>query len=581
MKSKKTKLVLSISVVLIVITLYFLLHKEKKVTSIELNYEKFISSDVSVIIRFDNLSFVWSDFKKTNFYVHFKDFSKWFFKKLPSTTLSFTNDIKDVQKSIGFELSEKNILALIGKKVLLSMWLENPDDKKFLLISQQNIQFPLFNEGFNLIDKNNTLYNNTSNVIDEYKNVKIIALGQDKYWCLIGDMFTISNDIGNIKKCIDFSVNIPDNSIVDDAEFKKNIKEISSSNYIYVKPQKINLKKFDLVKNEAKTLIFSTKFEDGIKFELCIFRERCSKSVCVKKTNLVSFLSENVFFRTVGDFFKAYPVKDAIIKNLLLVSDINYILWLNKKESKIAIFCRVKNKKLFLNKFEENIQKIENNNIFEYKLPLLGLLQYKYFFIKNYFVICSPLSLEELAKNFIIKRKNLTLNVDSFKQLKTSKKSNEMFCADLSKIFANTIEKNCKDFLISISGCLITKNYGLKAIICVPTINLSSPSWAEIFSTMRKTVYKKIALEKEKITRNNLFYLREALDIYNSKTGRYPSKPKSLIDEYLNEIPQELLTKSNNVVKTQDGSGGWFYERGKVQLNVFGTDSTGNYYTQW
>jgi len=94
MRNKKTKLLAVLSTLLILALIYFLFLKDKK-NSFNMACEKLISSDVSVIIRFDDLDTVWSDFKKTNFYVHFEYFSKWFFREMPSETLGFTNDIKD------------------------------------------------------------------------------------------------------------------------------------------------------------------------------------------------------------------------------------------------------------------------------------------------------------------------------------------------------------------------------------------------------------------------------------------------------------------------------------------------------
>jgi len=392
----------------------------------DLTCEKIISSDVSVIIRFDDLDTVWSDFKKTNFYVHFKNFSKWFFKEMPSETLGFTNDIKDVQKNIGFDLNEKNIFAFIGKRILIAMWLENPDDKKFLLISLLNSSHG--------IDK-------IKIGVDEYKDIKIDILDENRYWCLMDNKFVMSNDLGTIRKVIDFSTGTPDDSIANDVEFKKNIIEINSPNYIYIKPQKITPliqeKKFDLMKNEAKTLIFSVKLEKGIRLESYLFQSQ------------PSVLSHT-------DYSSALP----------------------------EIFAKITE--------------------------------------KNYFKFMKPVVVE-----------------------------------------------------------VTPKKYGSKTVIYLPITDLSYSEWSEVFSEFQKIIYKKILFEREKITRKNLISIREALSIYSSKTTRYPTRLGSLIDEYISEIPQELLTKSNSVASIQDASGGWVYTLGKVQLNVSGTDSFGNFYTQW
>lgn len=426
MRNKKTKLFLIFLTVLVVITVCFLFHKKQKIVPIELNTEKLISSDVSVIIRFDDLDTVWSDFKKTNFYVHFKDFSKWFLREMPSETLGFTNDIKDIQKNIGFEINEKNILNFIGKRILVAMWLENPADKKFLLISQLNSPHG--------IDK-------IKIGVDEYRGIKIDILDEGRYWCIMDNKFVMSNDLGTIRKVIDFSTDTVSDSIANDVEFKKNIIEINSPNYIYIKPQKITPlirgEKFGLVKNEAKTLIFSVKFEKGIRLESYIFQ---SPPKVMSRPDYISDLTE-IFVKITG---------------------------------------------------------------------------------KNYFKFMKPAVVE-----------------------------------------------------------FTPKKYGSKTVIYFPITDLSSSEWSEVFSGFRKIVTKKILFEREKITRKNLISIREALNIYNSKTARYPIRLGSLIDEYISEIPQELLTKSNSVVKIQDGCGGWFYALGKVQLNVFGTDSSGNPYTVW
>ncbi len=290
MKNKKTKLFLIFSIILITGTVCFLFHKKQKIVPIELNTEKLISSDVSVIIRFDDLDTVWSDFKKTNFYVHFKDFSKWFFREMPSETLGFTNDIKDIQKNIGFEINEKNILNFIGKKVFIAMWLENSDDKKFLLISQLNSPHG--------IDK-------IKIGVDEYNGIKIDILDEDRYWCLMDNKFVMSNDIGTIRKVIDFSTGTPGDSIANDIEFRKNATKISSSNYIYIMPQRIspNLiqgKKIDLMRKEVKTLLFSVKLEKGIKLELCMFQKQPSLSYSeslLELSKIFNKITEKSYFK--------------------------------------------------------------------------------------------------------------------------------------------------------------------------------------------------------------------------------------------------------------------------------------------
>ncbi|HAX62100.1 MAG TPA: hypothetical protein DCX95_06080 [Elusimicrobia bacterium] len=426
MRNKKIKLFLIFLTVLIAATVCFLFHKKQKIVPIELNTEKLISSDVSVIIRFDDLEAVWSDFKKTNFYVHFKDFFNWFLREMPSETLGFTNDIKDIQKNIGFEIDEKNILNFIGKRILIAMWLENPDDKKFLLISRLNSS--------DEIDK-------IKIGIDEYRGIKIDILDEDRYWCIMDNKFVMSNDLGTIRKVIDFSTDTVSDSVTNDIEFKKNIIEINSSNYIYIKSQKITPfkreEKFDLMKNEVKIVIFSMKFEKGIRLESYIF------------------------------------------------------------------------------------------------------------------------------------------------QSQPSDMSRPDYSSDLTEIFAKITGKNHFKFMKPVSVEFTPKKYGSKTVIYLPITDLSSSEWFEIFSGFRKILTKKILFEREKITRKNLISIREALNIYNSKTARYPTRLGSLIDEYINEIPQELLTKSNSVTPIQDATGGWFYSAGKVYLNVSGTDSAGNFYTNW
>lgn len=425
MENRKIKLLAFFSVILISALIYSLFPKREKIL-FDLTCEKLISPDVSVIVRFDDLDAVWSDFKKTNFYVHFEDFSKWFFREMPSEMLGFTNDIKDIQKNIGFDINEKNILTFIGKKILIAMWLENPDDKKFLLISLLNSS--------HVIDK-------IKIGVDEYKGIKIDILDENRYWCLIDDKFVVSNDIGTIRKVIDFSADIYDNPIADNVEFKKNITEVNSPNYIYIKSPKVTPlimeKKFDLVKNEAKSLIFSVKFEKGIRLE---------------------------------------------------------------------------------------------SHLFQSSPPVPSQSEYS---------------------------------------------------SDLPEIFTKITGKNYFKFMKPVIVEFTPKKYGSKTVIYLPVTDLSYSEWSVIFSEFKKLIYKKILFEREKITRKNLISIREALSIYNSKTARYPTRLGSLIDEYIDEIPQELLTKSNNVTSIQDASGGWFYTLGKVQLNVPGPDSSGNPYTAW
>ena len=155
------------------------------------------------------------------------------------------------------------------------------------------------------------------------------------------------------------------------------------------------------------------------------------------------------------------------------------------------------------------------------------------------------------------------------------------YSSDLTEIFAKITGKNYFKFMKPVIVEFTPKKYGSKTVIYLPITDLSSSEWSEVFSVFRKIIYKKILFEREKITRKNLISIREALSIYNSKTARYPTRLGSLIDEYISEIPQELLTKSNSVTSIQDASGGWFYALGKIQLNVSGTDSVGNFYTQW
>jgi len=569
--NKKIRLLFIFSAVLAALLLYFLVHKKEKIIPIELNCEKLIPQDASAIIRFDDLGSVWSKLEDTNSYAYLKSFSQWIKRVMPVEELGYTNDIRDIRESIGIEPSEENILAFLGKKIMLSLWLENPDDMKFMLISMPDTGSPLFNKIKKLVAEKTGF--------EEYKGITISVFGEGRYWCLVSDKFILSNDLGTIRKAIDFSADSAGGSVADDIEFKKNIILANSADYVYIKPQRINLKDYDLTKSEIKTAIFSVKFENGIKLISYIFQDQPTAPVKPQKIKSLSFIPEFSSLCMAGNLANIYQKENSVLKNLVVGSDSGLVLLPDKKENDIVIFCEVKNKKIFLDEFEKMMP--AENGSFTYRIPFLGLKQFKYFFAGNYFIICSPSSVSEKIGYIINNRKNLLANTDDFRRLAIPKKSNEFFYIDLYKIYSAMTGKNYLKFLEPAGGYLISTEYGSRTVFYFPMTDLPRSELSDIFSRIRRTVYGKIIIEKENLTRKNLLDLREGLSIYNSKTGRYPNRLGSLIDEYLDEIPQELLTRTNRVSNVLNGSGGWFYESGKIQLNVFGTDTGGSYYTQW
>ena len=55
----------------------------------------------------------------------------------------------------------------------------------------------------------------------------------------------------------------------------------------------------------------------------------------------------------------------------------------------------------------------------------------------------------------------------------------------------------------------------------------------------------------------NLANLNMARTMYMTSKGKAPEKAEDLIPEFLPAIPAEAFSKSNLVVSTYDGSGGW------------------------
>ncbi|MBN1384314.1 MAG: hypothetical protein JW983_05485 [Elusimicrobia bacterium] len=576
---KNRKKILIITGVLITFCLIFIIvykkYKEPKIR-IDLAYESIIPSSPSVLIRLDDLDNVWSDFKETNFYYQLNTFLSWLWKKTPSGLLGYSKDIRDIQEDIGFKLDEKNILAFLGKKILIAMWLENVNDKKVLIISDLKKDSVLLKEF-----KRQTAYKTR---IDKYKEFAICTFGKHKYWCLLDNKLIISNDIGTIRKVIGLAVKvssdrvIPGGSIVTETGFQRSISRIVSNKYIYINTQKL-FGRYQLVVKEIGDMIISIEFKDGLLLKSCISLSQPARGKKPKKIESLIFAPDDVSFYCAGNTLAPRFISNNIFDKTLLGDELGYFFW----PGKFMLYYEVKDREAFLSKFEKIVNPLSKNNeggIFKYKVPYLGN-KWKYFFIEDRFVICTPPEFSKVIKFFVTERKKLLAETESFKRLKIPSKSNEIFYINFSNICRVLYKEDYLKFIQPSGGYTIWTSDGPENMWHIPMVDLSRSQWEEIFSVLHKSISKKINAENEKITRINLLYLREALHIYKTKTNRYPVKLDSLIDEYLDEIPQELLTKSNNVSIEIDGSGGWFYKNGQVSLNVFGKDSSGVLYTCW
>ncbi|MDD5688336.1 MAG: DUF3352 domain-containing protein [Elusimicrobia bacterium] len=579
MKNKKVKILLLIIGFAIIFYLFFITvyKKEKKIiATIDLSYEKLIPPDPSILMRFDDLGSVWMDFKNTNIYSQLNGFMKWFWKEMPSESLGFSKDIRDIQNSIGFDLSEKNMLSILSKNIMVAMWLKNADDRKILLISSLDKQSDLLKEVRDLVAKKIG--------IDEYKNIQIDIFSENKYWCLIDDRLVISNDIFTIRKVIDLATDVLNSSVADDVEFKTNMQKIISGNYIYIKPGGIGPNNYRPIEEMANAVLLSVQFKKGILVKSYIFNKNPGLKKKPQKIKSLSFIPGNALLFVAGNLPIPYFIPVPVTEKTVFSEESGYVLCPYNNKNAIMMFCKVKSKKLFLGKFEEIVKpssKEKEGGTFDYRLPFLGVVQFKYFFIKKYFIICYPPSFSEDIESFMTKKKNLLSETEKFKQLTIPSKSNEIFYIDFYSIFSMLFKNDYLRFIQPSGGYTVWTPVGMENYYYIPMVDLSNQQCMDIFSKLRDLAYRKIIIEKEKVTQRNLFYLREAINIYNAKTRKYPRKLDSLIEEYLDEIPQELLTKSNKVSRVLNGSGGWVYKKGKVTLNVFGSDLSGSLYTRW
>lgn len=57
---------------------------------------------------------------------------------------------------------------------------------------------------------------------------------------------------------------------------------------------------------------------------------------------------------------------------------------------------------------------------------------------------------------------------------------------------------------------------------------------------------------------------------YAEHNGQWPTSLEILIPKYIDSIPKEEITKTNRVVTTFDGKGGWVYNSstGEVTINI-------------
>ena len=70
-------------------------------------------------------------------------------------------------------------------------------------------------------------------------------------------------------------------------------------------------------------------------------------------------------------------------------------------------------------------------------------------------------------------------------------------------------------------------------------------------------------------TRGNLSAIRAAVSIYYSENeGNWPGNLEVLIPKYLDNIPEEPISKSNKVVAKFDGTGGWYYKSNPNELEI-------------
>jgi len=112
-----------------------------------------------------------------------------------------------------------------------------------------------------------------------------------------------------------------------------------------------------------------------------------------------------------------------------------------------------------------------------------------------------------------------------------------------------------------------------------------------IIGLLAAVVYPGIAAQRSQVaistTKANLETLRTAVDLFYEEEGTWPSPGlNNLTDgtspsttQYLEFIPKEAITGSDQVVITLDGNGGWVWMSGiGVRVNLYGDDVNGDTY---
>ena len=114
--------------------------------------------------------------------------------------------------------------------------------------------------------------------------------------------------------------------------------------------------------------------------------------------------------------------------------------------------------------------------------------------------------------------------------------------------------------------------------------NVSDDELAEWMKNNSGGSKKLKAAEARANTLGKIGSLESAAAIYYGDTeGNWPSTLDILVGPYIESIPKEEITGSNNVVTEYDGKGGWVYNstNGTVLLNVEGKDEKGRAYSNY
>jgi len=560
-------------ITVLILSLIFYWSKKPSVPSIDLSFESYVAKDVSVLIRLDNLGTLWNGLKKTNFYSELKNYLNWFFNEMPSESLAFSGDISDLQNITGIKLNEENIASVFGKKVLLAMWLEDAGDKRYLFISDL---LPDSNVARKL-----TATSTQRKAFEEYKNVKINYFYGEKYWCIISGKLFVSNNIDVLKDAADLFIAGGIDSIAMDKEFINEISKISSPDYVYMRPDNIDMEKYEFAWPDIKSFLVSLKFSNGMLWESYIFNKGKSG---VKNTRFDITVPANALLYASGNFVEKYLSGNNIADNLFVGNQYGFMLLPYEDKFAGAVLCKVKNKKLFLNGFEKwaekNLDSVKGGQ-FEYKLPFLGTKKCKYFFVGDYFFITSPPEYSEILQNIILEKNTPGQMADAFNKIKLPNRVCGLLYADPPSILRISLSKNYFGFMGPTAGYMTASKKYFKTVHYFPLNDMPEKEWKNSFSILRRLSGKKIKKEKEKITRQNLRHLRDVIDLYKTKFNEYPNDLNVLVPKYISEIPAELITESTTTVSEMDGAGGWFYKEGWIFLNVYDQDSKGRFYTQW